>query len=69
MNDNQAAEILKKKHLWPAVLLLGIIVMGALFTWLTVSRAVREMCDEMLQQTRQIAQALNISNIKDLWGT
>jgi PAS domain S-box-containing protein len=51
------------------VLLLFIIIAGALFVWWSVQRADREMREGLLQQTRLVAQALNIERVRALSGT
>ena len=69
MSDRQTTEQHNEKNLWPAALLISILAAGALFTWWAVARADREMREDLLQQTRQVAQALDIQSIRSLSGT
>jgi PAS domain S-box-containing protein len=69
MKDNQAPERLKTKNLWPAALLLAILTIGALLTWLSAVNTDHEMRADLLQQARQVAQAVNIQRIRSLSGT
>ena len=62
------AKRIKGKKLWPLTLLIAIVAGGALLTWWIVVRADFEMREELLQQTRQVAQALNIRSIRSLSG-
>ncbi len=69
MNDKLSVKLRKEKNLWPAALLLAILAVGALSVWWVVARADREMRADLLQQARQVAQALNVSHIQALSGT
>ena len=69
MTDTKAANQLKEKNLWITVLLLAILASGSLFAWWMAARADREMRTDLLRQTRQVALALNIQNIKAISDT
>jgi PAS domain S-box-containing protein len=58
----------KKSLLWAAALLV-IMAAGVLFIWWMMARADRELRAELLQQTRLVAQALNLDDVKTLSGT
>ena len=51
---------------WKAAVLLAIIVTGALFTWWTVIRADRELREDLLQQTHQLARTVDVDRIINL---
>ena len=53
----------------PALLLLAILVAGFWSAWWTVLRTDREMRTALLQQTRLLAQALNVERVQALTGT
>ncbi len=53
----------------PAALLLALLATGILFTWWMVARADREMRFGLLQQTRLVAQAVDIGLVQSLSGT
>jgi two-component system, sensor histidine kinase and response regulator len=59
----------KNPRLKAAALLLTLLVAGVLFTWWVVSRADREMRADLLQQTRLVAQAVNVERVQALSGT
>src|SRR5208283_2615885 len=70
MNDKHAEERPKRKNLQKTgALFLVILATGVLFTWWTTARADREMRADLLQQTRQIAQAINLEDVRALTGT
>ena len=54
---------------WRPILMLAILAAGAIGIWWAVGRADREMRQEMLTQTRMVAQAMNVDRIKALTGT
>ena len=62
-------KFLRKTGATPAALFLAILAAGAVFVWWTVARADREMRAELLQQTRLVAQAVNVERIRMLSGT
>jgi len=54
----------------PAIIAIAIVVIaGSLFTWWTVKRTDQEMRLDLLQQTKLVAQAVNIERILALTGT
>ena len=53
---------------WPAALMIMLAAMIGLICW-TLQRADRDMRKNLLQQTRMIAQSLNIQRIQSLTGT
>ena len=72
MNDQKTTRFPKGKNprLTAATLLLAILAAGVLFfAWFVVSRAEREMRADLLQQTRLVAQAVNIERVQALSGT
>jgi len=52
---------------WP-ILMLALLSAGAMGIWWAVERADREMRQEMLTQTRMVAQAMNLEHVKALTG-
>jgi len=52
-----------------AAVLMAVLAAGALFACWTVQRTDREMRANLLEQTRMIAQAINIESIQSLSGT
>ena len=52
-----------------AFVMLTIGGIGGLFVWWTVVRTDREMRSALIQQTRMIAQPLNVERLKTLTGT
>jgi hypothetical protein len=69
MNKKQALRSSEKTSLWPTIgftilLIFSLVLIG----WMVV-HADRELRDNMLQQTRQEAQTLNLDLIKELSGT
>jgi hypothetical protein len=70
MNDKETNRFAEWKNFrLTAAVMLVILVAGALFAWWTVVRADRERRDDLLQQTRLAAQAVNIDHVKSLTGT
>ena len=53
----------------PAIIILLLLAVGALLAWWMVERADGEMRKEFLQQTRLVAQAVNIERVRNLTGT
>ena len=52
-----------------AVLLLALSLAVVVFSWWTVLRAARDIRAELLQQTRLVAQAMNLEHLQALAGT
>lgn len=51
------------------VLLAAILVAGVICAWWLANRADREMREDLLSQTRLVAEALNIERVTSLTGT
>ena len=49
--------------------LMAVLAAGGLLTWQMVESAKHELCANQLQQTRFVAQAMNLDNLKSLTGT
>jgi PAS domain S-box-containing protein len=54
---------------WRPILMITILAAGAMGIWWAVGRADREMRQELLTQTRMVAQALTLDQIKALTGS
>ena len=48
---------------------MAVLAAGGLLTWQMVESAKHELCANQLQQTRFVAQAINLDNLKSLTGT
>ncbi len=48
---------------------MAVLAAGGLLTWQMVESAKHELCANQLQQTRFVAQAMNLDNLKSLTGT
>ena len=68
MTDQQTSMIFYREigPFWKAAALLTIIVTGALFTWWTVIRADRELREDLLLQTHQLARTVDVDRIINL---
>jgi PAS domain S-box-containing protein len=56
-------------NFWQAALFFAILAAGVLGIWWAVQRADLEMREELLTQTRLVAQAVNLDQVKALTGT
>jgi PAS domain S-box-containing protein len=54
---------------WRPILMIAIMAAAAMGIWWAVGRADREMRQELLTQTRLVAQAVNLEHVKALTGT
>lgn len=59
----------KSSRLWMGGVVAAVLIAGTLFTWWIAHRADRDMREGLLQQTRLVAQALNIERVRALSGT
>ena len=69
MNNQNPESRANKNQRLAAVVFLVILITGALFVWWTVQRFDSEMRADLLQQTRLVAQAMDIERIKALSGS
>ena len=53
---------------WMAGAAAMVLIVGALFVWWMAVHTDKEMRSDLLQQTRLLAQTINIERIKDLAG-
>jgi PAS domain S-box-containing protein len=68
MDCKQLMSLLKVKDMRLPGAITLLLISGALFAWWTVSVADREMRADLLRQTQQVAQAMNLQSIKNLSG-
>jgi len=69
MSDKTLTPLPAGINRWRAILMIALLAAGAMGIWWAVARADREMRQEMLTQTRMVAQAMNLDNIRALTGT
>ena len=69
MNEKQPMVLNKGKNLWPAIILVAILIAGVLFTGWSIQRTDRLMRDDLLQQAQLAAQTINPDHIKALTFT
>ncbi|TLU88382.1 MAG: response regulator [Chlorobium sp.] len=58
-----------KKHSIPVLLLCGLFIAGALFSWWTVKHADQQMREQLLRQVLIGAQGIDIKKLRDLEGS
>ncbi|MFH0996311.1 MAG: response regulator [Pseudomonadota bacterium] len=69
MKDQHTTRFHGMKNPGLTALLLTIFVAGVLIAWWTAAQADRELRANLLQQTRLVAQALNVEQVQALTGT
>src|ERR1700690_4115450 len=65
----QTLALFKGRCFWPAILFLSIVLSGTILGYWLFNNAIGEMREDLLRQTRQVAQALSITNLHTLSGT
>jgi PAS domain S-box-containing protein len=69
MSDKNLTPLPAGINRWRSILMIAILAAGAMGIWWAVERADREMRQELLTQTRLVAQAVNLEHVKALTGT
>ncbi len=69
MSDKAPTKAFLHLRFWQAALLIAILAVGFLGIWWAVQRADHEMRQELLTQTRLVAQAVNLHQVEALTGS
>jgi PAS domain S-box-containing protein len=69
MDITKSLKIIKKKHLWMAVILSVVLLSGAILTSWTIHNADSRMREDLVRNTQLVAQAVDIQRVRILSGT